>query len=102
MENDRAVSEYRNNQFFDKVISKYGVDAQCRQMIEESAELIQALNKFWRKPSPENIENVQEELADVKLMMEQMERIFDKRFIARKYFQKRKKLEQKLEETDES
>lgn len=68
-----------------KIADHYGYEAQSRQCIEECAELIQAINKFWRKDlkcgrlsilevpigSPcEN--NLIEELADVQIMIWQM------------------------------
>ena len=40
-------------------------------LIEEMAELIQALNKFDRKKNEEAYENIIEEMADVELMIEQ-------------------------------
>lgn len=63
----------------------YGYDAQSRQLIEEMAELTQAINKFWRKDldlgektifeipvnSPQE-ENIAEEIADVEICLEQI------------------------------
>ncbi len=45
--------------------------------IEECSELTQAVCKFWRDPSGENIVNLVEELADVQIMAEQLEAILD-------------------------
>ena len=70
---------------------KYGYDAQSRQCIEEMAELTQAINKLWRKqlgcgeiPFPDDpdtfpsfgkeYDNLVEEIADVQIMLWQMER----------------------------
>lgn len=67
------------------IASKYGYDAQSRQLIEEMAELTQAINKFWRKQlkcgevdisqakqvSEEHM-NLKEEIADVYIMLQQM------------------------------
>ena len=67
----------------------YGYDAQSRQLIEEMAELTQAINKYWRTElqcgknlcnpwdgyMPDNSEeyyNLVEEIADVQIMLEQM------------------------------
>lgn len=68
-----------------RISSHYGYDAQSRQCIEEMAELTQALNKFWRKQlecgkkSINNVpfgtieeNNVEDELADVQIMIWQM------------------------------
>ncbi len=71
----------------------YGYDAQSRQCIEEMAELTQAINKFWRKQldcgrkefeisptvcggilaMPKEYDNLVEEIADVKICIEQLE-----------------------------
>ncbi len=77
-----------------KLISEfYGYDAQSRQCIEEMAELTQAINKFWRKvldcgrkefelsptvcgdvlTMPKEYDNLIEEMADVKICIEQLE-----------------------------
>lgn len=70
------------------IAENYGYDAQSRQCIEEMAELTQAINKFWRKQldcgkksitdvpfsTPEE-ENIIEEIADVQIMLWQMEQL---------------------------
>lgn len=71
-----------------KIARYYGYDAQSRQCIEEMAELTQAINKFWRKqldcgrkPIKEGYiptlskewENMVEEIADVQIMLWQLE-----------------------------
>lgn len=68
-----------------KIARYYGYNAQSRQCIEEMAELTQAINKFWRKRlkygantinnvPPGTIEeiNIEEELADVQIMIFQL------------------------------
>lgn len=57
-------------------IETYGNEAQVNQGIEEMAELIQAVNKFRRKPVIENLENIAEEIVDVEIMLEQYKIIF--------------------------
>ena len=57
-------------------IERYGDEAQINQGIEEMAELIQAVNKFRRKPVIENLENIAEEIVDVEIMLEQYKIIF--------------------------
>lgn len=71
-----------------KITQKYGYDAQSRQCIEEMAELTQAINKYWRKALvrgnvpikdgympmlPREYDNLAEEIADVQIMLWQME-----------------------------
>lgn len=65
-----------------KIIAEhYGYESQSRQCIEEMAELTQVINKFWRacgngqateKDVGECLENIQEEMADVQIMLLQM------------------------------
>ena len=69
-----------------KIADTYGYDAQSRQCIEEMAELTQAINKFWRivlqcgkislfgAPvcTPQE-KSIIEEIADVQIMLWQME-----------------------------
>lgn len=73
-----------------KIAQHYGYDTQSRQRIEEMAELTQAINKFWRnqldcgrKTFPKDdmdmpfltadYENLVEEIADVQIMLWQLE-----------------------------
>lgn len=64
------------------IADAYGYDAQSRQCIEEMAELTQAINKFWRKQGTDYKtlverthikDNLLEEIADVQIMLWQME-----------------------------
>lgn len=65
-------------------IERYGDEAQINQGIEEMAELIQAVNKFRRKPVIENLENIAEEIVDVEIMLEQYKIIYAANPIAEK------------------
>lgn len=66
-----------------KIIAEhYGYNSQSRQCIEEMAELTQAINKWWRvcgngqkteKSIVECRDNLVEEVADVQIMLWQME-----------------------------
>jgi hypothetical protein len=60
---------------YERAIKKFGEESQMLMAIEECSELIQALSKVWRgKHSKSNIE---EEIADVEIMIEQLKIIFD-------------------------
>jgi NTP pyrophosphatase (non-canonical NTP hydrolase) len=66
-----------NNEAIVKIADTYGYDAQSRQLIEEMAELTQAINKAWRMGNDfDNLlvqkRNIKEEIADVMIMLEQM------------------------------
>ena len=60
----------------DKILSDavrvYGMDAQIDMLTEECAELIQAICKYKRRPSDDTRDKVEEEIADVQIMIEQM------------------------------
>ena len=72
-----------------EIANEYGYDAQSRQLIEEMAELTQAINKFWRKQllcgqrdfieiplnTPEE-SNIIEEVADVEICLDQLKYFF--------------------------
>lgn len=64
------------------IADTYGYDAQSRQCIEEMAELTQAINKLWRKQGNGQqtdkeisvyMDYILEEIADVQIMLWQME-----------------------------
>lgn len=66
-----------------ETVKYYGYEAQSSQLIEECAELIQAVNKYRRavaglgQPVAEDkkavaLENLVEEIADVEIMLEQV------------------------------
>ena len=59
-------------------LDKWGLAAQVGQTVEECAELIVALQKHVnRTPSPETVENIIDEIADVEMMLAQMRLILD-------------------------
>lgn len=68
-------SNKRNKEIYKKAITKYGLYAQIDMVFEEMSELQKELCKFKRGKS--NISNIAEEIADVKIMLEQMELAFD-------------------------
>lgn len=69
------------NHTFNQSIAKYGKEPQCRQLMEECAELIQAVNKMLRyedRPAePEYYANLIEEIADVEIMLYQLKVMFN-------------------------
>jgi NTP pyrophosphatase (non-canonical NTP hydrolase) len=96
-----------------QVVSKFGVPNQLDMVIEECAELIQAINKARRvgivdqhtihppawESSMTQIEaynNLCAEVADMKIMLEQIEYMLDSERINLSYDRKLKRLEKKL------
>lgn len=84
-----------NKKSIREIAQHYGYEAQSRQCIEEMAELTQAINKMWRKcflsglttledvlaeetetmkfSDEKEYQNVAEEIADVQIMLWQLE-----------------------------
>ena len=62
-----------------KIAEHYGYDAQSNQLIEECAELIQAVNKYRRANDKATAEsayyNLLEEIVDVEIMLEQIKHL---------------------------
>lgn len=57
-----------------EIIKYYGVDKQQRKLAEEVFELQEAISKF---PFETTLENILEEIADVKVILEQFIEFFD-------------------------
>lgn len=60
-----------------EIADYFGYEQQKNMLIEEQAELIQALNKFDRKGTKEAFNNIIEEMADVELMIDQVKYLLD-------------------------
>lgn len=58
-----------------RIIEKYGSDKQQDIAIEECSELIKAICKYKR--TLDHVEDIIDEIADVKVMLAQLEIIFD-------------------------
>jgi NTP pyrophosphatase (non-canonical NTP hydrolase) len=58
-------------------IAKYGVTNQLRQVQEEAAELIQAINKFCRCCDDDTYDKLCSEIADMEVMIEQIKLIIN-------------------------
>lgn len=78
---DKILSRIDIKHTFNQSIIKYGEEPQCRQAMEECAELIQAVNKMLRyedRPAePEYYANLVEEIADVEIMLYQLKVMFN-------------------------
>lgn len=76
-------------------IEKYGAQAQVVVALEEMAELQQALTKFLRGNPDQR--NINEEMADVSIMLEQLKLIFNNRAAVTHWEHKKlTRLEQRL------
>jgi NTP pyrophosphatase (non-canonical NTP hydrolase) len=99
----RIIDEYEENNrdiILESAIQVYGISNQLDMAVEECAELIQAINKIKRNFTIDEIKNIKNgshvfkstedaliynnvcsEIADVKIMLYQLEKIFDKKNI---------------------
>lgn len=94
----KAVSDMENS--LKKIAEYYGYAVQSSQLVEECAELIQAINKYRRAENPEEyreyFKNIIEEIADVEIMIEQVKyllQILDDEVEAVKLFKVNRTLE---------
>jgi NTP pyrophosphatase (non-canonical NTP hydrolase) len=78
-------------------VETYGMDSQMRMLQEECGELIVAVGHYLRGREG-SIANLCEELADVKIMVEQMEIALDNPVIEELYDYKLGRLKKRLEE----
>lgn len=62
-----------------QIADHYGLDEQLNMLQEECAELIQAVSKYRRK---EQLGDLYEEMTDVKIMLQQVDYLLDKKFSA--------------------
>lgn len=75
-----------------KTIYTYGVTNQLDKVVEECSELIQAIQKFKQN----RMTNVEEEIADVEIMCEQMRMMFNEELINSFKAQKLDRLEKRV------
>lgn len=75
---DKILARIDIKHTFNQSIIKYGEEPQCRQAMEECAELIQAINKCIRYPDRKDCHNnLIEEIADVEIMLYQLKIMFN-------------------------
>lgn len=72
-----VIEEVNPQDVYRKVIKAQGELAQCRQAMEECAELIHAINKVLRNGTEDSVAHLVDEVADVMIMIEQLRIIFD-------------------------
>lgn len=76
----------------------YGNEAQLRQLQEECAELIVAINHHLRKPTPEHYNELVEEVVDAQIVLDQIKLTIDKKTYRDIYNTKVARLAKKLSE----
>lgn len=90
-----------NRDVYINAINAYGTEEQVRMIYEEMCELGVALSKYHRDPGTETVRDVQEEIADVQIMLEQAKEMFGRAevewFLQEKTERLKKRVEEKLE-----
>ena len=90
-----------NRDVYINAINAYDTEEQVRMIYEEMCELGVALSKYHRDPGMKTIRDVQEEIADVQIMLEQAKEMFGRAevewFLQEKTERLRKRVEEKLE-----
>ena len=71
-----GCEKVKERDLYKKALLKWGTDAQIQMTIEECAELIVVLAKANRNINGSTYEEITEELADVLIMIKQMELLF--------------------------
>ena len=82
---------------YQEAIDTFGEESQKLMMIEEMAELTQAISKDFRGLG----HNVEEEIADVEIMLEQMKLMYDNTKIEVIKMVKIERLREKVEDENE-
>jgi NTP pyrophosphatase (non-canonical NTP hydrolase) len=67
------MDPYKAEKICKEAIDLWGHEAQIKMWHEEVGELMQAISKHNRKPSPENLDHLCEEVVDVKILTIQLE-----------------------------
>jgi NTP pyrophosphatase (non-canonical NTP hydrolase) len=82
----------------DSAVTKFGSYAQLRLLQEECAELIVAINHYYRNTDnrASSLDEVIDEIADVFIMLEQVVQLFDTKAISKQIDKKLFRLSQKL------
>jgi len=95
------VKEFIDDTILRKAIEKWGFEAQCEMIIEECIELALAMQKLKRirGDKDQKYKNVIDEIADVKIMIRQAEKMFPIDEINKRVIFKMNRLEERLNET---
>ena len=92
----------RRSEVYKRAILLWGVDLQLGMAIQEMAELTKAITEYWRHPVESHarvvaINEMQNEIADVEIMMAQLRMMFDTKTITKKKSRKIRRLIRRLE-----
>ncbi len=91
-----------NDDLYKKAIELWGEEAQLEMIVEECAELIHAIQKLKRNDGDRlpKLEKVHEEIADVRIVLEQAYYFFSRKTIDKFYNQKLTRLAHRVYKGD--
>lgn len=72
---DGRIPYSERRRVYEAAIDRYGIEPQLRMVIEEMSELTKELCKFFR--GKDNLDDIADEAADVAIMLEQLQLIFN-------------------------
>lgn len=72
-EDNTLMDIYKAEEICKEAVAVWGQPEQIKMWHEEVGELMQAINKHHRKPTPENLDHLCEEIVDVKILTLQLE-----------------------------
>jgi NTP pyrophosphatase (non-canonical NTP hydrolase) len=98
--NHVLTAGFIDDKILDKAIETWGIDAQLEMVIEECLELALALQKLkrLRGDMTQKEKNVIDEIADVKIMIKQAEKIFGSEPVNERVDFKMNRLNERLSE----
>lgn len=98
------MSEKQVKSIYQLAVEKWGANSQINMALEECGEFIVAINKYRRATNntdaTEANDNICDEIADVIIMMEQMQLMFGVDRVQRIKSEKLKRLEERLHGKD--
>ena len=96
IQTEKSLSTMHPNEVIIKAVQTYGREHQITKAIEEMAELMNELAKSQDKRT--TTEKVIDEIADVKIMLKQLEYIYGQFKVEKRFMEKIKRLEVMLNE----
>lgn len=85
------------NLLYRRAVSRWGSKFQLEMAMEECLELSLAIRRHLRNPAKGKDGNIEEEIADVEIMMAQLRLIFNTKSISRIKAKKVRRLQRRLE-----
>ena len=70
------MDDYEKYELYDKAVELWGQNSQIMMAVEEMAELTQKLSHYTRKNKKVKFKEMASEIADVRIMLEQLECMF--------------------------